>query len=103
MRSDGPPEERIIQGNAPIPSETLSSPAWPADREQEAMSALMGGAAMGRIFQFNKCHSTERYCPGCHLHYKKPENPVTISEKEQELSGICSTKCFQQMVGPEQD
>jgi hypothetical protein len=101
MSDDGPPEERIIQRNAPVPSETLSSPTWPVDAEQQMFAAMMGGGDMGRILQFNKCHPSERFCPACHLHYKKPENPITISEKEQELSGICSTHCFQQLVGPE--
>ena len=99
---DGPPEERIIQRNAPVPTETLSNADWPADAQQAMMAAMMGGGDFGRILQFNKVHPTERFCPACHLHYKKPENPVTISEKEQALSGICSTKCFKQLVGDEE-
>ena len=97
MTNDGPPEERIIEKNASPPTELLGSEAWPADSMMETM---MGGE-MARIFQFNKCHPTERFCPACHLHYKKPLNPVTTSEKEQEQSGICSTACFKKLVGPD--
>jgi hypothetical protein len=33
--------------------------------------------------------------------YKRPIKPQTKAELEQELSGICSTKCFVIMVGEE--
>lgn len=104
LPNDGPPADRILQRNAPPPAERLYCPEWPDDPESRAQYTLMAkamGESMVRIFLFNKAHAAERHCPNCNLRYKRPDNPVTRAEHEQELSGICSSVCFYQMNGPD--
>ena len=100
LPDDGPSENRILERNAPSPRERMYSAAWSPDPQLDMMAPLLGGEDMLRIFLFNKVHSTERHCPACHTRYKRPTSQNTRAEQEQDLSGICSSRCWLQLNGP---
>jgi hypothetical protein len=102
---DGPSEDRILERNCAAPTYRMSNSTWPENSPQiEALLPMFLDEAHLRIFLFNKVHETERLCPACMTRYKRP--PAGCKGKvaiEQELSGICSSKCFAKMVGPESE
>jgi hypothetical protein len=95
-------ESRIIQRNCPTPSSRLGNQDWPENSPQiDVLAHLFQNEAHLRIFLFNKVHASERICPACMTRYKRPIDPISKVEIEQEVSGICSVQCFAKMTGPD--
>jgi hypothetical protein len=76
---------------------------WNYSSKIERAGELLGEESL-RLFLFNKVHESERICPWCMTRYKKSAEDSKVKiEIEQNLSGICSSKCFAQMVGPDEE
>ncbi len=95
-------EDDILERNCAAPSHRLENEIWTS--EQAEKLAQFVPEDLLRLLLFNKVHSTERICPSCMIRYKRPKNLISKTQIEQDLSGICSTKCFKRMTGgPDED